>query len=76
LQEIEPMAEWEYRKISLSDVPRRGDDIDLLNDAGKEGWELVGISNNDVAYMKRQHGEPAPTPPARRRTTAARTQDA
>jgi hypothetical protein len=63
------MAEWEYRKISLSDSPRRGDEIDLLNDAGREGWELVGISINSVAYLKRQSGEPPPPPPARRRTT-------
>jgi len=70
------MAEWEYRKISLSEAPRRGDDIDLLNDAGKDGWELVGISNNNVAYLKRQQAEPAPAPTVRRRTAAARTQDA
>jgi hypothetical protein len=69
------MAEWEYRKIMLSETPRRGDDIDLLNDAGKDGWELVGISNNNVAYLKRQHPEPAPAP-ATRRKTASRAQDA
>ncbi len=69
------MPEWEYRKISLSETPRRGDDIDLLNDAGKDGWELVGISNNNVAYFKRQHEEPAPVPAGRRRA-ASRAQDA
>jgi hypothetical protein len=70
------MAEWEYRKLMLSETPRRGDDIDLLNEAGKDGWELVSISNNNVAYMKRQHPEPAPVPTARRRAPAARTQEA
>jgi hypothetical protein len=69
------MSEWEYRKISLSEAPRRGDDIDLLNDAGKEGWELVGISNNNVAYLKRRQAEPAPPPPVRRKA-ASRSQDA
>lgn len=70
------MAEWEYRKIMLSETPRRRDDIDLLNDAGKDGWELIGISNNNVAYMKRLHPEPAPVPATRRRTTASRAQEA
>jgi hypothetical protein len=69
------MSEWEYRKISLSEAPRRGDDVDLLNDAGKDGWELVGISNNNVAYLKRRQVEPVPVPAVRRRA-AARTQDA
>lgn len=71
------MAEWEYRKINLSESPRKGDEIDLLNDAGRDGWELVSITGNSVAYLKRQSGEPAPAPAAapaaRRRTAAPRT---
>ena len=47
------MSQWEYRKIDLSFSPRRGDLIDLLNDAGKDGWELVALTANAMAYMKR-----------------------
>lgn len=69
------MHEWEYSRINLNEVPRRTDDIDLLNDAGKEGWELVAITTNNVAFLKRQIGEPAKVQPARRKTAAARTQE-
>ena len=47
---------WEYRK-NLNDHGRRGDDIELLCDAGEAGWELVTVTPNSVAYLKR----PAPT---------------
>lgn len=65
------MAEWEYRKITLSDAPRRGDEIDLLNDAGQEGWELVSITCNSMAYLKRQSRQPSQAPPARQRAARA-----
>jgi len=45
---------WEYKKIALSEAPRRGDDIDLLCDAGEAGWELVSVLPNGVAYLKRE----------------------
>ena len=48
------MAQWEYRKVHLNDAPARSDDIDLLNAAGEEGWELVGITSNSIAYLKRE----------------------
>ena len=38
------MPQWEYRKIDLNDAPRKVDDIDMLIDAGKDGWELVGVT--------------------------------
>jgi hypothetical protein len=44
---------WEYRKIILGEFLGNRE-VDALNDAGKEGWELVGISANSVAYLKRQ----------------------
>ena len=69
------MPEWEYSRINLNEVPRRTDDIDLLNNAGKEGWELVTITTNNIAFLKRQVGEPARTQPARRKTVAARAQE-
>jgi hypothetical protein len=47
------VSEWEYLKIRLNDYDRKSDDIELLCDAGKEGWELVAIVPNNVAYLKR-----------------------
>jgi hypothetical protein len=49
------VRKWEF-KIVLSELPRRGDDIDLLCDAGEEGWELVGVLPNGIAYLKREIG--------------------
>jgi H-NS histone family len=50
------VSEWEYRKIALNQLPRKTDDIDLLCEAGLDGWELVAILANNVAYFKRQVG--------------------
>ena len=69
------MPEWEYSRVNLNEVPRRTDDIVVLNDAGKEGWELVTVTANNIAFLKRQVGEPARTPPARRKAVAARAQE-
>jgi DNA-binding protein H-NS len=53
-------ADWEYRKILLNEHRRTGDDIELLCEAGKQGWELIAITPNSVAYLKRAiGGEPA-----------------
>src|SRR5262249_15747877 len=49
-------VEWEYRKIVLGDHHRRRDDIDLLCELGGNGWELVAITPNNVAYLKREVG--------------------
>ena len=70
------MPKWEYLVIDLSDLPRRTGEMDLLNDAGVNGWELVGIATNNKAYLKRQVAEPsAPSAmPPRRKTS--RTTDA
>src|SRR5436853_269298 len=35
------MRQWDYRKIDLNDLPRRSVDIDLLNAAGENGWQIV-----------------------------------
>ena len=70
------MAQWEYSKIDLSNLPPRTDDVDLLDDAGKDGWELVGIAANNFAYLKRRSddgaaaAEPPRKQPARRKSTA------
>jgi hypothetical protein len=55
------MPQWEYNKIDLSNVSARSDDVDLLDDAGKDGWELVGITSNNVAYLKRMASAPVAT---------------
>jgi hypothetical protein len=52
------MPQWEYRKVSLSDLPRRTGDIDVLTDAGEHGWELVAITANNIAYLKRPLEDP------------------
>jgi hypothetical protein len=75
LEEVESVPEWEYTRVNLNEVPRKTDDIDVLNDAGKAGWELVTITANNIAFLKRQIGEPARTPPVRRKTVAARAQE-
>ena len=54
------MREWEYRKIALNQLSPKTADVDVLNDAGDEGWELVAILPNNVAYLKRQVGESVP----------------
>jgi hypothetical protein len=61
---------WEYREIDLNDQSRDNSDIDLLNDAGEEGWELVTITANGIAYLKRQFGTP-PSPGRRRKPAPA-----
>jgi hypothetical protein len=43
------MRQWEYHKIASNDLPRKTDDVDLLNDFGQSGWELVHITSNMVA---------------------------
>lgn len=55
------MPEWEYRKIDLNERPRMTDEISLLGDAGRDGWELVQITSNNIAYLKRRIEDPAST---------------
>jgi len=53
------MPEWKYRKIDLNLHRPQGDELELLNAAGADGWELVGISSNNMAYLKREVEEVA-----------------
>jgi SepF-like predicted cell division protein (DUF552 family) len=48
------MPEWEYRKIDLNALPSNASEVDLLNIVGDDGWELVIITPNNIAYFKRQ----------------------
>jgi len=54
------VSEWEYRKIDLNQHRPQGDELDLLNAAGADGWEFVGITSNNFAYLKRELEELAP----------------
>jgi hypothetical protein len=47
------MSEWEYIRLSLSDLPLKTRAVDALNIAGKDGWELVTITRNNTAYLRR-----------------------
>ena len=60
-----PPMKFEYHKIDLSTVTLKLSDVDVLNDAGRDGWELVSISANHMAYFKR--AVPAVKPPPARR---------
>jgi hypothetical protein len=67
------MPQWQYRTIYLNEIPRGSDAIDVLNDAGGEGWELVGITANNIAYLKRliaQAGATEPSASSSRRKTS------
>ena len=48
------MTQWEYMKLDLYDVPAKSDEIVLLNRAGNAGWELITMTPNKLAYLKRQ----------------------
>jgi len=60
------MRRFAYTKIDLNAVPPKGSDLDLLNAAGAEGWRLVLISANDMAYFVREVQEKAPAPKRQR----------
>lgn len=69
------MPQWEYSKIDLNNVPTKSSDLDSLDDAGKDGWELVGITANNFAYFKRPVEDPTAAAPrakpaARRKATS------
>jgi hypothetical protein len=70
------VTEWEYRKIDLNQHRPQGDEFDLLNAAGEDGWELVGITSNNIAYLKRELEELAPAPTAYIGGTTPLAQDA
>jgi DNA-binding protein H-NS len=57
IEQEEAVGLWEYRKIALNQLSAKSADVDVLNDAGEEGWELVAILPNNIAYMKREIGE-------------------
>jgi hypothetical protein len=65
------MPQWQYRKIDLNELSPKTDEIDILNGAGDEGWELVVITVNNIAYLKRQLEDPTPALDARSKTATS-----
>jgi hypothetical protein len=55
------MSRWEYLHIQLNEAPPKSQDVQLLNGAGNSGWELVAITTNRIAYLKRQVDDPPHT---------------
>ena len=53
---------WEYLQLDLNNTARGEDEIDLLNNAGQDGWELVAIIFPYRAILKRQLPEIASIP--------------
>jgi len=64
------MPECDYILIDLNDVPHKASEIDVLNDAGKDGWELVLITSNNIAFLKRQVRKPTAKSPQSGSSTA------
>lgn len=67
------MTKWEYEKIDLNSLPRHESEIDALNLAGSNGWELVGINSCNIAIMKRAVTAPKAPRATAAAATAART---
>lgn len=54
---------WEYLAVDVSNPPSRMTVADLLNQAGKDGWELVTITANMQACFKRPVVRPRSSKP-------------
>jgi len=71
------MPQWEYNKLDLNNVPPRSSEIDLLDDAGRNGWELIRITANNLAYLKRAvEDDVAPGAPPRAKPITVRRKTA
>ena len=66
------MPQWEYSKIDLNNVPTKSSDLDTLDGAGKDGWELVSITANNFAYLKRSLEDPTAAAPPRAKPATRR----
>ena len=72
--ECRNMSEWEYRIVNLANLPPNTTELDLLEEAGKEGWELVAVTSNNIAYLKRALTKRR-SPPSRPLSAAPKRQD-
>jgi hypothetical protein len=59
---IDHKARWEYLMINLAYLAARTGEVDVLNDAGEQGWELIAIMTNNVAYLRRPKDDSAHVP--------------
>ena len=66
------MSQWEHLIVDLNTVSAKSSDVELLDALGQERWELITITPNKMAYLKRRTQEPAPPPKrATRRSVAS-----
>jgi phosphoglycolate phosphatase-like HAD superfamily hydrolase len=49
------MTHWVYEKVDLASAPLKAKDSDiaLLNELGRNGWDLVVVTTNAQAYVKK-----------------------
>jgi len=52
------MTKWEYQKIDLNTLSRSETELDALNHAGAQGWELITINSCNIALFKRAVSAP------------------
>ncbi len=69
------MPAWEYRKIDLADPRHLTSDIELLNAAGEEGWEVVHQRQQRRVSEKDRRQGACRRPLASRQMTRPRTID-
>jgi hypothetical protein len=50
--------------IDLANLPATTGEIDLLDEVGEQGWELIAIMSNHVAYLRRPIDDPVRAPKA------------
>jgi hypothetical protein len=67
------MTPWEYLRLDLASILTRETEVDVLNQAGEIGWELVAITANNIAVFKRPLPPPAKTRAAAKRTVSTAT---
>jgi hypothetical protein len=48
------MARWEYFTLDLTNLPARTNQIDLLDDAGEDAWELW-LDSQKISRASRDH---------------------
>jgi hypothetical protein len=62
------MIRYEYVRIDLNQHHPRSDALALLGSAGQQGWRLVCVTANNIAYLIREIDDPAAPSTSRRRT--------